>query len=238
MLLHIEKLCVRYGEAIAVAGINLRVQVESIVALLGANGAGKTTTLRAISGLIQPYKGKILFDGKLILGLKAYEIAKLGVTLCPEGRHVFPNLTVMENLLMGAYLRKDKCGIQDDIKWIFELFPILEKRANQMGITLSGGEQQMLVLGRAMMSRPKLLLLDEPSLGLSPLLVDIMTETIGSFNKKGTTILLVEQNINMALKLAKWCYLLETGNIIAEGKTEELFKDKSIEEVYLGKAKK
>ncbi len=235
MLLEIKDLWVYYGEALAVSGVNICVKERSVVALLGSNGAGKTTILRTISGLIKPDRGEMRFDGSLINGLKAHEIAKLGITLCPEGRHVFPNLTVMENLLMGAFMRKDKEGIKDDLRWIFKLFPILEKRIGQMGITLSGGEQQMLVLGRAMMSRPKLLLLDEPSLGLSPLFVDIITETIRSFNEKGAAILLVEQNIKIALRLAGWCYLLETGKITAEGKMKELFKDKSVEEAYLGR---
>ncbi|MCK4786400.1 MAG: ATP-binding cassette domain-containing protein, partial [Desulfobacteraceae bacterium] len=167
-------------------------------------------------------------------GLRADTIVRLGITHCPEGRHVFPNLNVMENLLMGAYSRDDKKAIERDIEWIFDLFPVLKKMGRQMAVTLSGGEQQMLVLGRAMMSQPKLLLLDEPSLGLAPLLVDVISRTVSSFQQKGMSILLVEQNMRMALSLAQWGYVLETGRVRLEGKSEELVKDKSLEDAYLG----
>ena len=234
MLLEINNLWVQYGEAVAVAGVDLQVQEGLAVALIGANGAGKTTILRTISGLINPTQGEIRFTEEKINGLRADTIARLGITHCPEGRHVFPNINVMENLLMGAYLRSDKKEIERDIEWIFNLFPVLKKIDKHMAATLSGGEQQMLVLGRAMMSQPKLLLLDEPSLGLAPLLVDVISRTISSFHQKGMTILLVEQNMRMALSLTQWGYVLETGRVRLEGKAEELLKDKALEDAYLG----
>lgn len=234
MLLEVNNLWVHYGEAVAVSGVNLNVQEGLVVALIGANGAGKTTILRTISGLIDPSQGEIRFSERKINGLRADTIVRLGVIHCREGRHVFPNLNVIENLLMGAYLRNDKKEIERDMEWVFDLFPVLKKRMRQMAATLSGGEQQMLVLGRAMLSRPKLLLLDEPSLGLAPLLVDVTSRTISSFHQKGMSILLVEQNMRMALSLAQWGYVLETGRVRLEGKAEELFKDKSLEDAYLG----
>lgn len=237
MLLEINDLWVKYFEAIAVAGVSLKVREGLIVALIGANGAGKTTILKTTSGLIRPTQGDILFSEEKINGLRADAIVKLGIVHCPEGRHVFPNLSVIENLLMGAYLREDKKGIQMDIDWIFDLFPIFKTRRRQLAATLSGGEQQMLVLGRAMMGQPKLLLLDEPSLGLSPLLVDEISGTISSFHQKGMSILLVEQNVRMALSLAQWGYVLETGRVRTEGEAEELFKDGSVEKAYLGHLK-
>jgi branched-chain amino acid transport system ATP-binding protein len=238
MLLDIDNLWVHYGEAVAVSGVNLKVRDGLVVALIGANGAGKTTILKTTSGLIRPTQGDILFSGEKINGLRADAIVKLGIVHCPEGRHVFPNLSVIENLLMGAYLRKDKKGIQSDIDWIFDLFPIFKKRRRQLAATLSGGEQQMLVLGRAMMGQPKLLLLDEPSLGLSPLMVDVISETISSIHQKGMSILLVEQNVRMALSLAQWGYVLETGRMHMEGEAEKLFKDGSVEKAYLGQVEK
>ena len=237
MLLEIDNLWVHYGEAVAVAGANLKVQDGLVVALIGANGAGKTTILRTTSGLIFPTQGEIRFSGKKISGLRADTIVRLGIVHCPEGRHVFPNLRVIENLLMGAYLREDKKEIQRDIEWIFDLFPIFKTRSRQLAATLSGGEQQMLVLGRAMMAKPKLLLLDEPSLGLSPLLVDELSQTISSFHQKGMSILLVEQNVRMALSLAQWGYVLETGRVQLEGEGEKLFKDGLLEKAYLGHLK-
>jgi branched-chain amino acid transport system ATP-binding protein len=234
MILEVNNLWVHYGEAVAVAGVNLQVQEGLVVALIGANGAGKSTILRTISGLINPTQGEIRFSERKINGLRADTIVRLGITHCPEGRHVFPNLNVMENLLMGAYSRDDKKAIERDIEWIFDLFPVLKKMGRQMAVTLSGGEQQMLVLGRAMMSQPKLLLLDEPSLGLAPLLVDVISRTVSSFQQKGMSILLVEQNMRMALSLAQWGYVLETGRVRLEGKSEELVKDKSLEDAYLG----
>lgn len=234
MLLDIDNLWVNYGEAVAVAGVDLKVKESLVVALIGANGAGKTTILRTTSGLITPTQGHILFSGEKINGLRADAIVKLGIVHCPEGRHVFPNLSVIENLLMGAYLREDKKGIQRDIDWIFDLFPLFKTRRRQLAATLSGGEQQMLVLGRAMMGQPKLLLLDEPSLGLSPLLVDEVSRTISSFHQKGMGILLVEQNVKMAISLAQWGYVLETGRVRIEGEAEKLLRDGSVEKAYLG----
>lgn len=234
MLLEVNNLWVHYGEAVAVAGVNLQVQEGLVVALIGANGAGKTTILRTISGLINPTQGEIRFTKEKINGLRADTIVRLGIIHCREGRHVFPNLNVIDNILMGAYLRNDKREIEKDIEWIFDLFPILKKKIRQMAATLSGGEQQMLVLGRAMMSQPKLLLLDEPSLGLAPLLLDVISRTISSFHQKGMSILLVEQNMRMALSLAQWGYVLETGRVRLEGKAEELLKDKALEDAYLG----
>lgn len=235
MLLEINNLWVHYGEAVAVAGVSLHVQEGLVVALVGANGAGKTTILKTISGLIDLSQGEIRFSERKINGLRADTIVRLGITHCPEGRHVFPNLNVTENLLMGAYLRNDKKEIERDMDWIFDLFPVLKKRGKQMAATLSGGEQQMLVLGRAMLSRPKLLLLDEPSLGLAPLLVDVTSRTISSFHQKGMSILLVEQNMRMALSLAEWAYVLETGKVRLQGKAEELFEDESLEDAYFGR---
>ena len=237
MLLEVDNLWVHYGEAVALAGVNLKVQDGLVAALIGANGAGKTTILRTTSGLIIPTQGEIRFSGKKINGLRADAIVKLGIVHCPEGRHVFPNLNVIENLLMGAYLREDKKGIQRDIDWIFDLFPLFKTRRKQLAATLSGGEQQMLVLGRAMMGQPKLLLLDEPSLGLSPLLVDEVSKTISSFHQKAMSILLVEQNVRMALSLAQWGYVLETGRIRLEGEAKKLFRDESLEKAYLGQFK-
>ena len=234
MLLEVNNLWVHYGEAVAVAGVNLQVQEGLVVALIGANGAGKTTILRTISGLINPTQGEIRFTEEKINGVRADTIVRLGIIHCREGRHVFPNLNVIDNLLMGAYLRNDKKEIERDIEWIFNLFPVLKKMDKHMAATLSGGEQQMLVLGRAMMSQPKLLLLDEPSLGLAPLLVDVISRTISSFHQKGMSILLVEQNMRMALSLAQWGYVLETGRVRLEGKAEELLKDKALEDAYLG----
>jgi branched-chain amino acid transport system ATP-binding protein len=234
MLLHVNNLWVHYGDAVAVAGVTFQVKHSQVVALIWANGAGKTTILKTISGLIRPTQGEIQFSGTEISGLTSDRIVRLGIIHCPEGRHVFPNLNVMENLLMGAYLRSDKKEIDREMESIFETFPVLQNRRKQMAFTLSGGEQQMLVLGRAMMSKPKLLLLDEPSLGLSPLLVELMSSTISSFHQKGMSILLVEQNMRMALSLAQWGYVLETGGVRLEGKAEVLFKDKSLEEAYLG----
>jgi len=237
MLLEVDNLWVHYGEAVALAGVNLKVKDGLVAALIGANGAGKTTILKTTSGLIIPTQGEIRFSGKKINGLRADAIVKLGIVHCPEGRHVFPNLNVIENLLMGAYLREDKKGIQRDIDWIVDLFPLFKTRRKQLAVTLSGGEQQMLVLGRAMMGQPKLLLLDEPSLGLSPLLVDEVSKTISSFHQKGMSILLVEQNVRMALSLAQWGYVLETGRIQLEGEAKKLFRDESLEKAYLGQFK-
>ena len=227
-MLKIEDLHVSYGGIRALRGISLEVPDGKIVTLIGANGAGKSTTLRTISGLVKAESGSITYDGKELLG----------IAQSPEGRRVFPNLTVLENLKIGAYLRKDKDGIEKDIKWVYELFPRLEERHWQQAGTLSGGEQQMLAVGRALMSRPKLLMMDEPSLGLAPLVVQGIFDIIRTINQQGVTVLLIEQNANMALKVADYAYVLETGCITKSGTGAELLADESIKEAYLGKKKK
>lgn len=207
---------------------------HSIVTLIGANGAGKSTTLKTISGLLKPKTGAITFGGKLIHGVAAKDIVRMGISQIPEGRRVFANLTVMENLEMGAYLRRDRAGIQQDLKRVFERFPRLEERRLQLAGTLSGGEQQMLAIGRALMSRPKLMLLDEPSMGLAPLLVREIFEIVKEINQEGTTILLVEQNAHMALSIAQYAYVLETGSIVLEGPAAELAESPEVKAAYLG----
>ena len=208
-----------------------------IVTLIGANGAGKSTTLRTISGLVKAESGSITYDGKELLGLSINKILEQGIAQSPEGRRVFPNLTVLENLKIGAYLRKDRDGIEKDVRWIYELFPRLEERHWQPAGTLSGGEQQMLAVGRALMSRPKLLMMDEPSLGLAPLVVQGIFDIIRTINRQGVTVLLIEQNANMALKIADYAYVLETGCITKSGTGAALLADESIKEAYLGKRK-
>ena len=237
-MLKIKDLHVSYGGIRALRGIDLEVPDGKIVTLIGANGAGKSTTLRTISGLVKAESGSITYDGRELLGLPINKILELGIAQSPEGRRVFPNLTVLENLKIGAYLRKDKDGIEKDIKWVYELFPRLEERYWQQAGTLSGGEQQMLAVGRALMSRPKLLMMDEPSLGLAPLVVQGIFDIIRTVNRQGVTVLLVEQNANMALKIADYAYVLETGCITKSGTGAELLADESIKEAYLGKKKK
>ena len=236
-MLEIRDLHVAYGGIKALRGINLEVPDGKIVTLIGANGAGKSTLLRSISGLVKPDRGSIRLDQKELFCSPINKIYSEGIALCPEGRHVFPNLTVMENLMIGAYLRNDKEAIQKDLEWIFESFPRLKERNWQLAGTLSGGEQQMLAIGRALMSRPKVLMLDEPSLGLAPLIVQLIFDIIREINKKGVTILLVEQNANMALKTADIAYVLETGAIVMEGSGRELLENPSVREAYLGKKK-
>jgi branched-chain amino acid transport system ATP-binding protein len=209
-----------------------------IVTLIGANGAGKSTTLRTISGLVTPKDGRIYFEGRDITDYNTQKIVETGIAMVPEGRRVFANLTVLENLRIGAYLRKDEDGILKDIQRIYELFPRLEERNWQMAGTLSGGEQQMLALGRALMCRPKLIMMDEPSLGLAPLVIKEIFNIIRRINESGTTVLLVEQNANMALKVAHHAYVLETGRIKMEGSGRELLENEEIKEAYLGKKKK
>ena len=233
-MLVIEDLHVSYGNIAAVKGISLKVYPGEIVSLIGGNGAGKSTTMRAISGLLKPRKGEIRFEGNVISGLKGHEVAKLGVAQSPEGRHIFPRMTVQENLELGAFMRKDKSGIQDDIDRVFDLFPRLKERIAQKSGTLSGGEQQMLAMGRALMSKPRLLLLDEPSMGLAPLLVDIVFNTIQRVNDQGTTVLLVEQNALVALNIADHGYVLETGHITLEDKASELAHNDEVRKAYLG----
>ncbi len=236
-MLKIKDLHVSYGGIKALRGVDLEVPDGKIVTLIGANGAGKSTTLRTISGLLKAESGSITYDGKELLGLSINKILEQGIAQSPEGRRVFPNLTVLENLKIGAYLRKDRDGIEKDVRWIYELFPRLEERHWQPAGTLSGGEQQMLAVGRALMSRPKLLMMDEPSLGLAPLVVQGIFDIIRTINRQGVTVLLIEQNANMALKIADYAYVLETGCITKSGTGAALLADESIKEAYLGKRK-
>ena len=236
-MLKIKDLHVSYGGIRALRGVDLEVPDGKIVTLIGANGAGKSTTLRTISGLVKAESGSITYDGKELLGLSINKILEQGIAQSPEGRRVFPNLTVLENLKIGAYLRKDRDGIEKDIRWIYELFPRLEERHWQPAGTLSGGEQQMLAVGRALMSRPKLLMMDVPSLGLAPLVVQGIFDIIRTINQQGVTVLLIEQNANMALKIADYAYVLETGCITKSGTGAALLADESIKEAYLGKRK-
>lgn len=235
-LLTLDNLYVSYGGIQAVKGISLTVPKGEIVTLIGANGAGKSTILRAISGLVKAESGKIFYKDEDITGMQTTSIVEKGITLVPEGRHVFPDLTVLENLKIGAYLRKD--NLQDDINWIYKLFPRLQERSWQMAGTLSGGEQQMLAVGRALMSKPELIMMDEPSLGLAPIIVNDIMEIIKTINKEGVTILLVEQNANLALKIAHTGYVCETGNITLKGTGMELLSDESVKAAYLGKARR
>uniref|UniRef100_A0A7V4NF25 ABC transporter ATP-binding protein n=1 Tax=Fervidobacterium pennivorans TaxID=93466 RepID=A0A7V4NF25_FERPE len=233
-MLEILDLHVHYGGIHALKGISMKVEEGQIISLIGANGAGKSTTLRTICGLKEATRGSIKYKGIELTKLDTSEIVKLGVTMVPEGRRVFSNLTVYENLLAGAYLRKDKDGIKKDIEYVFELFPRLKERINQRAGTLSGGEQQMLAIGRALMSRPKLLLLDEPSLGLAPVLVKEVFQMIKKIHSEGVTILLVEQNAYEALKLCDYGYVLETGRIVLQGTGKELLEDERVRKAYLG----
>ncbi|HID63987.1 MAG TPA: ABC transporter ATP-binding protein [Anaerolineae bacterium] len=234
-LLEIENLHTYYGHVHALKGISLTVDEGEIVTLIGANGAGKTTTLRTISGLLRPRGGRIVFQGEELNNVPAHEIVYRGISQAPEGRAVFTTLTTNENLNMGAYsLGGDKEAIEKNRRRVFRLFPRLEERKNQIAGTLSGGEQQMLAIGRALMARPKLLMLDEPSLGLAPMLVKAIFQTIREINEQGVTILLVEQNARAALKLADKGYVLETGNIVLEGTAEELMGDERVRKAYLG----
>lgn len=232
-LLEVKDLEVYYGVIRALKGISFEVNEGEIVTLIGANGAGKTTTMQSVVGLIPARAGTITYDGKDITKTPCHKIVKLGMTQVPEGRHVFQELTVYENLLMGAYMRKDG-DIKSDIKKIYERFSRLEERKNQIAGTLSGGEQQMLAMGRAMMSRPKLLMLDEPSMGLSPLLVDEVFDIIKEYNKEGTTILLVEQNAGKSLAISDRAYVLENGRIALSGTGEELMQSEEVKKAYLG----
>ncbi|MDR2713868.1 MAG: ABC transporter ATP-binding protein [Clostridiales bacterium] len=231
-MLRIEDLRVNYGGIEAVKGIKLEVAEKKIVTLIGANGAGKSTTLRTVAGLVKSSSGRIYFQNTEITALPPDRIVSLGITLVPEGRRVFPDLTVQENLKIGAYLRKD--NLTKDITWVYDLFPRLKERSWQMAGTLSGGEQQMLAVGRALMSRPKLMMMDEPSLGLAPLVVKGIFEIIREINRQGVTILLIEQNAFMALHTADTAYVLETGRITMEGSGRELLNDEAVRKAYLG----
>ena len=234
-MLKINNLKVNYGGIEAVKGISLEVPEGSIVTLIGANGAGKSTTLRAIAGLVKPSSGRIRLQAEDLTALSSDRIVSKGITLVPEGRKVFPDLTVLENIKIGAYLRKD--DLSEDIRWVYDLFPRLKERSWQAAGTLSGGEQQMLAVARALMSRPKLMMMDEPSLGLAPLIVKGIFDIIKEINKQGVTILLVEQNANMALQAADHAYVLETGTITMTGSGAELLADERVKEAYLGKKK-
>lgn len=234
-MLKIENLIVNYGGIEAVKGISLEVPDGSIITLVGANGAGKSTTLRSIVGLVKARSGSITLDGEELLGQDTTDIVSKGITLVPEGRHVFPDMTVLENLKIGAYLRKDK--LSDDIERVYNLFPRLKERSWQAAGTLSGGEQQMLAVGRALMSKPKIIMMDEPSLGLAPIIVQGIFDIIQQINKEGTTVLLIEQNANMALKVADYGYVMETGRISLTGAGAELLANEQVKELYLGKSK-
>jgi len=235
-LLKIKDLNVYYGAIHALKGITLEINEGEIVTLIGSNGAGKSTTIKTISGLIAPHTGTIEFLGKQIGGMPAHQINALGIIQIPEGRRVFPEMTVGENLLIGAFLRKDVKGIKEDMDKVYDRFPRMKEREKQVAVTLSGGEQQMLAVGRALMARPKLLLLDEPSMGLAPILVDEVFEIIQEINKQGTTILLVEQNAKMALSVANRGYVLQTGEIALSGTACELLNTEEVRKVYLGES--
>lgn len=233
-ILEIKDLHVSYGPIKAIKGINMDVYEHSVVAILGANGAGKTTTLRTVSGIIKPERGQIIFKGKDITKMPPEKIAKLGIAQSPEGRQIFQDLTVYDNLKVGAYTVKDKKEIEKNLRWVYELFPILEQRKEQLAQTLSGGEQQMLAIGRALMSSPELLVLDEPSLGLAPLIVKDILNIVKDISKKGVTVLIVEQNAAQTVKIADYAYVLEVGKINLHGKSEDLLKDESLVKAYLG----
>lgn len=234
-MLKINDLHIHYGGIHAVKGISLNIARGSIVTLIGANGAGKSSTVRSIAGLVKPSAGSIVYNGSTELTiLPCEEIIAHGIALSPEGRRIMPHLTVRENLLLGAYIRTDKAGIQETMEWVFTLFPRLRERSWQKGGTLSGGEQQMLAVGRALMSKPDLLMLDEPSLGLAPILVNELFNIIKKINELGTTIMLIEQNAFVALSIADYAYILEVGNLVLEGEGKSLLQNPKVKEAYLG----
>jgi len=232
ILLSVKDLQVNYGGIEAVNGISFDVHEGMIVTLIGANGAGKSTTLKSIVGQVKPRSGSIVFNGEELVGKDTTNIVSKGITLVPEGRRVFADMTVLENIKIGAYLRKD--DLSDDIAWVFDLFPRLKEREWQLAGTLSGGEQQMLAVARALMSRPKVIMMDEPSLGLAPIVVKGIFDIIREINKRGVTVLLIEQNANMALKIADYAYVLETGTIALEGTGKDLLSNDSVKKAYLG----
>ncbi|HIZ74382.1 MAG TPA: ABC transporter ATP-binding protein [Candidatus Mediterraneibacter stercoravium] len=233
-MLEVKDLEVYYGVIQAIKGVSFEVNQGEVIALIGANGAGKTTILHTVTGLLSPKKGQVFFEGKDITKVPAHKIVSMGMAHVPEGRRVFAELSVYENLKMGAYTRKDKSEIEESLENVYRRFPRLEERKNQMAGTLSGGEQQMLAMGRALMSKPKIILMDEPSMGLSPILVNEIFDIIQAVSESGTTVLLVEQNAKKALAIADRAYVLETGNIVLEGKAKDLLEDDSIKKAYLG----
>ena len=234
MLLNLANIVIHYQKVAAVQGISIELEDGQLVTLIGSNGAGKSTTLRTISGLVRPSAGEIWFDGQRIEGLSPDKILKLGIAHVPEGRRVFPGLTVLENLYLGAFVRSDKEEINRDLENVFEHFPVLKSRSKQVAKTMSGGEQQMLAIGRALMSKPRLLMLDEPSLGLAPLIVQEIARILIEINRKGVSVILVEQNAELALNLAHYGYVLETGRIALHGKTGELKDNEHVRKAYLG----
>ena len=238
MLLELKNVEAAYGNIKALKGINLSVPEGKIVTLIGANGAGKSTTMKTIMGIMKPIAGDVLFKGESIAGMKTHNIVKKGVVLVPEGRQILQNMSVRENLEMGAYQRKDPEGIKEDLSKVFERFPRLFERQNQFGGTLSGGEQQMLAIGRAVMTKPEVMLLDEPSMGLAPLVVQQIFDVIKDINKMGTTVLLVEQNARKALQIADYAYVMETGRIVMEGPAQEVANNPDVMAAYLGGKKK
>ena len=233
-MLEVKDLEVYYGVIQAIKGVSFEVNQGEVIALIGANGAGKTTILHTVTGLLSPKRGQVIFEGKDITRVPAHKIVSMGMAHVPEGRRVFAELSVYENLKMGAYTRKDRSEIEESLANVYKRFPRLEERKNQMAGTLSGGEQQMLAMGRALMSKPKIILMDEPSMGLSPILVNEIFDIIQAVSESGTTVLLVEQNAKKALSIADRAYVLETGNIVLEGKAKDLLEDDSIMKAYLG----
>jgi branched-chain amino acid transport system ATP-binding protein len=233
-MLRLESVSAGYGRVGVLAGVSMEVRAGDFVCLVGANGAGKTTTLKTISGLLRPSAGRIVFDGQDIGGRKPQDILRLGIAHCPEGRRVFPHLTVQENLAMGAYVRRDTAAVATDLERVLAHFPVLAERRRQAAGTLSGGEQQMLAIGRALMARPRLIMFDEPSLGLAPTVIETTFRIIGEIQKDGTTVFMVEQNAYMALRMATRAYVMETGRITREGPARELLDDEHVKKAYLG----
>lgn len=234
MLLEFKNIVAAYGSITALKNVTFNVEEGQVVSLIGANGAGKTSTMRTITGLLKPSEGQVFFNGEDVTGLPTHKLVEKGISLVPEGRQIIEGLTVYENLEMGAYQRKDKEGVKEDIDRIYSIFPILDDRKDQLGGQLSGGQQQMLAIGRALMSKPKLLLLDEPSMGLAPLIVREIFDIVRRINDQGTTVLLVEQNAKKALEVAHYGYVLETGSMVLEGPAEEVMNNPRVKEAYLG----
>lgn len=234
MLLEFKNIVAAYGSITALKNVTFNVEEGQVVSLIGANGAGKTSTMRTITGLLKPSEGQVFFNGEDVTGLPTHKLVEKGISLVPEGRQIIEGLTVYENLEMGAYQRKDKEGVKEDIDRIYSIFPILDDRKDQLGGQLSGGQQQMLAIGRALMSKPKLLLLDEPSMGLAPLIVREIFDIVRRINEQGTTVLLVEQNAKKALEVAHYGYVLETGSMVLEGPAEEVMNNPRVKEAYLG----